>query len=389
MYLGPGVKTLAIPYCHQLSCRACRGATNAFPQSPTRRNSTWFSHAVVSIDTRHHEKVWINRPESWRHGPRPSHWIPQSKQRTWQQWQYWAQISKDGPFWRGTSASSPAGFRAGSLAIMPFKRWVLPTCPLLWSCRPHKCEYALVQDALRTKQQRNYQQPLLACPRTSASFSACEPTGSGWTSKWWWQSRACNWPAVEPTDRLLRILDTWFYEILAIVFSLACFASIISWIIKKSPSRWWPHVAGGFDTRRYTPDWATHYNMQIPHYPRTGCLHGDRNGMPLLRVGVYPVVRRHKLRLRFVDNNTAAMMAIICCLTCHLHGLWSAESKGSIYWAFAIGIQVILKFIAQQVGYPVNYQVHIIDFCLLQFYRATTQSIDAYHWKGMFVGLLD
>lgn len=38
-------------------------------------------------------------------------------------------------------------------------------------------------------------------------------------------------PAVEPTDRLLPILDTWFYEILAIVFSLACFVSILGVLV--------------------------------------------------------------------------------------------------------------------------------------------------------------
>lgn len=47
-------------------------------------------------------------------------------------------------------------------------------------------------------------------------------------------------PAVKPTDRLLPILDTWFYEILAIVFSLACFASILSVLVaynqKPAPS---------------------------------------------------------------------------------------------------------------------------------------------------------
>ena len=46
-----------------------------------------------------------------------------------------------------------------------------------------------------------------------------------------------------------------------------------------------------------------------------GCLHGDRNSILLLRVGVYPVGRIHKLRLRFMDNNTAAVLEIIYFIT--------------------------------------------------------------------------
>ncbi|KAL4927070.1 DUF3176 domain-containing protein [Aspergillus undulatus] len=34
-------------------------------------------------------------------------------------------------------------------------------------------------------------------------------------------------PTVEPIDRLSQILGTWFYEILAVVFSLVCFVSIV------------------------------------------------------------------------------------------------------------------------------------------------------------------
>ncbi|KAL4887793.1 hypothetical protein BDV59DRAFT_196983 [Aspergillus ambiguus] len=47
-------------------------------------------------------------------------------------------------------------------------------------------------------------------------------------------------PTVEPIDRLLPILDTWFYEILAIVFSVACFVSIVGVLVaynkKPAPS---------------------------------------------------------------------------------------------------------------------------------------------------------
>lgn len=44
------------------------------------------------------------------------------------------------------------------------------------------------------------------------------------------------------------------------------------------------------------------------------CLHGYRNGISLLRVGVYPVRRSH--RFRFVEANNAAVVVLTCFSTC-------------------------------------------------------------------------